>query len=154
MELVAVVRPASWNWVLFLHIGGAMVTLASLVVALYAIRIARERGDQPATGFAFAVLSRATLPAYVVMRVFAQILESREHLDKHSPSWIGIGFGVSDFGLVALIVALVLTRVMLRRTRAGTSVQGAAGLRIAGALAAILVAAYVVAIWAMTTKPN
>lgn len=151
---LAAIRPASWDWVLFLHIAGAMAAVASLVVALYAIRIARERGDGPAAEFAFRVLLRATLPAYIVMRVFAQILESKEHLDKNPPSWVGIGFGLSDLGLLLLVVGLVLTGLMARRTRRGQSVAGALQLRLAGGAAGVMMGAYLVAIWAMTTKPT
>jgi cytochrome b561 len=154
MSVLAAIRPGSWNWALFLHIGGAMALVASLVVALFAIKIARERGDQPAAEFAFRVLLRGTLPAYIVMRVFAQVMESKEHLDKHSPDWIGFGFAASDFGLLLLIAGLVLTGLAARRTRQGTSVAGSGQLRAATVLAGILFVAYIVAIWAMTTKPG
>ena len=154
MDLLAVVRPGSWNLPLFFHVFGAMVLVASLVVALYAIRIARERGDQPAAQFAFRVLLRATLPAYLVMRIAAQVVLSKEHLDKHTPDWAGIGFAVSDFGLLLLIIGLVLTGLMARRTKQGTSVAGAPQLAVAGGLAGFLILAYIVAIWAMTTKPT
>jgi hypothetical protein len=152
--LTAVVRPGSWNLPLFFHVAGAMALLASLVVALYAIKIARERGHQPAAQFASRVLLIGTLPSYVVMRVAAQIVLNKEHLDKHTPTWAGIGFAVSDFGFLLLLVALILTGLMARRAKQGTSVAGATQLRVAGALAGVLVVAYLVAIWAMTTKPT
>lgn len=152
--ILADARGGSIDFPLFLHVAGAMATVASLVIALYAIRIARRRGDQPAAEFAFHVLLRATLPAYIVMRVFAQIVLNKENLDKNTPDWAGIGFGVSDFGLLLLIVGLVLTGLMARRTRQGQTVAGAVQLRVAGGLASVLVVAYLVAIWAMTTKPG
>jgi cytochrome b561 len=152
--MLAVVRPDAWNFPLFLHVGGAMALVASLVVALYAIRIARTRGDQPAAQFAFRVLWRFTLPAFIVMRVGAQWIASKENVDNSNDAWVGIGFTVSDFGLLLLIIGLVLTGLMARRAKQGTSVAGAAQLRAAGILAGILVVAYVVTIWAMTTKPT
>jgi hypothetical protein len=151
--VVAVIRPDSWNFPLFLHVGGAMALVASLVVALYAIRIARERGDQPAAQFAFRTLWRFTLPAYIVMRVGAQWIVSKENLDNSNDAWIGIGFGASDFGLLLLIAGLVLTGLMARRAKQGSSVAGAGQLRAAGVVTGILVLGYLVAIWAMTTKP-
>jgi hypothetical protein len=154
MELIAIVRPGSWNLPLFFHIFGAMLLVASLPVALYAIRIARTRGDQPAAQFAFRVLSRATLPAFLLMRVFAQIIDDKEHADKGDPTWIGIGFGVSDLGGLLLIVALVLTGLMARRAKKGTSVAGAPQLAIGAGIAGFLIVMYIVAIWAMTTKPG
>jgi hypothetical protein len=153
--VLAGIRSGDVNLPLFFHIAGAMALVASLVVALYAIRIARTRGDQPAAQFAFRVLLRATLPAYLVMRIAAQITYSNEHLDKlkSDPGWIGIGFGVSDFGFLLLLVGLVLTGLMARRAKAGASVAGAAQLKVATGLAALLMVLYVVAIWAMTAKP-
>jgi cytochrome b561 len=152
--MLAVVRPSAWNFPLFLHVGGAMALVASLVVALYAIRIARTRGDQPAAQFAFRVLWRFTLPAFIVMRVSAEWIASKEKLENSDDAWIGVGFIVSDLGLLLLIIGVVLTGLMARRAKQGTSVAGAAQLRAAGIIAGILVVAYVVTIWAMTTKPT
>jgi ribose/xylose/arabinose/galactoside ABC-type transport system permease subunit len=151
--LLAIVRPDSWNFPLFLHVGGAMALVASLVVALYAIRVARERGNQPVAQFAFRTLWRFTLPAFIVMRVGAQWLASKEHLEDSNDAWIGIGFLVSDAGLLLLLAGMLLTGLMARRTKRGGSVVAAGQLRAAGVLAGILVLAYLVAIWAMTTKP-
>src|SRR3954452_10279089 len=109
MALLAAVRPDSWNWALFLHIAGAMALVASLIVALYVIRIARERGDQPAAQFAFRVLLRFTLPAYLVMRVGAQLILSKEKVEDSDATWVGVGFITSDAGLLLLIIGLVLT---------------------------------------------
>jgi cytochrome b561 len=152
--VLAIVRPDAWNFPLFLHVGGAMALVASLVVALYAIRIARERGDQPAAQFAFRTLWRFTLPAFIVMRVGAEWIVSKENLEDSNDAWIGIGFTTSDAGLLLLIIGLVLTGLMARRAKRGTSVAGAGPLRAAGILAGLLVLAYLVTIWAMTTKPT
>jgi len=152
--MLAVVRPDSWNFPLFLHVAGAMALVGSLVMALYTIRIARARGDQAAAQFAFRLLWRFTLPAYIVMRVGAQWVVSKENLDNSNAAWIGIGFGASDFGLLLLVIALVLTGLMARRATRGTSVAGTTQLAVAGAVSGLLVAAYLVAIWAMTTKPT
>jgi ribose/xylose/arabinose/galactoside ABC-type transport system permease subunit len=154
MALLATVRPGSWNWALFLHVGGAMALVASLVVALYTIRIARERGDQPAAQFAFRTLLRFSLPAYIVMRVGAQIIADKEKLSDSNATWIGIGYMTSDVGALLLLIGIVLTGLMARRARSGRSVASAGQLRAAGVISGILVAAYIVAIWAMTTKPG
>src|SRR4051794_9869482 len=152
--MLALVRPDSWNFPLFIHIAGAMALVASLIIAPYALRIARARGDQPAAQFAFRVLWRFTLPAYVVMRVGAQLIQSKEKLEDNPPDWIGVGFAVSDFGLLLLLVALLLAGLTARKAKQGTSVAGATQLRVATAITGILVVAYIVAIWAMTTKPG
>lgn len=154
MAVLAAVRPGSWNWALFLHVGGAMALVASLILALFAIRVARTRGDQPAAEFAFRALLRFTLPSYLVMRVGAQIIAGKEKVENSDDAWVGIGFITSDLGLLLLIIGLVMTGLMARRAKSGTSVAGAGQLRAAGIIAGILIAAYVVAIWAMTTKPT
>lgn len=152
MELAAV-RPDSWNLPLFIHVGGAMALVASLIVALYSIRIARTRGDQPAAQFAFRTLLRGVLPSYLVMRIGAQIVAGKEKLEDSDDAWIAIGFITSDLGLLLLLVGLLLTGLAARKAKRGESVAGVGQLRAAGILAGILIAAYVVAVWAMTTKP-
>ena len=152
--VLATVRPDAWNFPLFLHVGGAMALVASLVMALYTIRVARARGDQPAAQFAFRTLWRFTLPAYIVMRAGAQWIVTKEHLESSNDVWIGIGFSTSDLGLLLLLIGLVLTGLMARRAKQGTTVAGAGQLRAAGILAGILLVAYIVTIWAMTTKPT
>jgi uncharacterized membrane protein len=152
--MLAIVRPDSWNWPLFVHIGGAMVLVGSLVVALFALGIARVRGDQPATGFAARVLFLLTLPAFIVMRIFAQVMVTKEHLDNSKADWLGIGFTVSDLGFVLLLAGLIMTGLTAHKAKRGESVTGAVTLRVTGVIAGILLAAFVVAIWAMTTKPG
>jgi hypothetical protein len=88
-----------------------------------------------------------------VMRVGAQLIAHKEDLEDSKLTWIGIGFTASDLGFVLLIVTLIMSGLIARRSR-GQSVAGATGLRVIGALSALLLVAYVVAIWAMTTKPG
>jgi hypothetical protein len=149
----AVVRPDSWNSLLFIHVAGAMALVGSLILAGWSIRIARTRGDQPAAQFAYRVLWRAVLPSYLVMRVGAQLIASKENVEDSNDAWVGIGFTVSDLGLLLLIIGIVLTGLAARRAKQGKSVAGSTGLRVATILTGVLVVAYVVAIWAMTTKP-
>ena len=154
MSVLAVIRPSDWNFPLYFHIGGAMMVVASLVVASFAIFTARQRGDQPATTFAARVLMLVTFPSYIVMRVGAQIMVSKEHLEDSKDTWLGIGYGVSDVGVLLLLVGMILTSLMARRTKRGESVAHAMPLRIAGAITGLLLVAFFVAIWAMTTKPG
>lgn len=69
------------------------------------------------------------------------------------PSWIELGYAVSNPGLLLLIVATVLTGTGTRRTR--RQAGGVTTLdRVATVLLAVSVVAYLMAIWAMTTKPT
>ena len=152
--MLALIRPDDWNLPLFFHVAGAMALVGALIVSLYALRIARAQGTQPAAQFAFRTLVRGVLPSYIVMRVFAQIVESKEDQLTGDEAWLGIGYAATDAGLLLLIVALVTSGLAARKAKAGESVAGSGGLRAAGVMAGILLTVYVVAIWAMTTKPS
>ena len=153
--MLAAIRPSSWNPLLFMHIAGAMALVATLIVAIFALRLAAARGDQPTTRFAFRALLTGVLPAYIVMRVGAQLILDKEYpKGVHQPTWVGIGFGVSDAGALLLIVTLVLSGLAYRATNQGTVVAGSGRLRAAFFLSALLAVAYVIAMFAMTAKPD
>jgi hypothetical protein len=152
--MLAIIRPGSWNILLLIHVAGAMALVALLILAIFAVGKAAATGDQPTTRFAFRTLLLGVLPAFIAMRVGAQLIVSKEDLTSSNATWIGIGFGVSDGGLLLLIVLLVLTGLAARRAKAGTRLAGTGGLRAARVLTQILVAACVVAIFAMTAKPD
>src|SRR2546423_15442348 len=153
--MLAIVRPGSWNPLLFIHIAGAMALVATVVVAFYALRVAAARGDQATTRFAFRSLWMGVLPAYIVMRVGAQLIYDKEFPhSSHDPTWVGIGFGASDFGLLVLLVTLLLTGLAVRATRGGTALAGSVRLRAATILGGLPLVMYGVAIFAMTAKPS
>ena len=144
--MVASVRPDDWNLPLFLHLIGAMVLVGALVTAAYFLFTARRDGTIEALRAGHRTLLLGALPAYIVMRVGAQWIASKEGLEDSEDAWIGIGFLVSDVGLLVLVAATVAAALGLRRA-------GGRGTAIAGWLSALLIVMYVVAIWAMTTKP-
>ena len=148
--MIAAVRPDSWNLPLLLHVLGAMVLVGALVLAA-ALLIASRRGDeQPLTRSAYRALLLAALPAFVVMRVAAQWTASEEDVPDDA-AWLGIGFIVSDLGVVLLIATTVLAGLGAKRAAAGRA-RGS-GLEAATALTLLMLGAYVVAIWAMVAKP-
>lgn len=155
---LAVVRPDSWNLPLFLHVLGAMVATGGLVLALIYLLNA-WRGDSPAQFRAgFKALLYGAVPGYVVMRGAAQWIYSKEGLDKLStdPDWVGIGFIVGDIGLLFLLIATITAGVASKRALAadGGAGGGVVGVRVAASLTSLLLIAYLVAVWAMTTKPS
>ncbi|MFL5894235.1 MAG: hypothetical protein ACJ76Z_03860 [Thermoleophilaceae bacterium] len=152
--MLAVIRPSSWNPLLFVHVAGAIVLVALSILAVFAVRKALRAGDQPTTQFAFRLLLRGVLPAWIVMRVGAQLIADKEYPGSgHDPSWIGVGYSVSEGGLLLLLIALVLTGLAARTAKHGEPVQGAARLKAASVLTYVLVLAYIGAIFAMTAKP-
>jgi hypothetical protein len=146
---LAILRPEDWDFPLLVHVLGAMLLVGTLVVAVTVLGLGwrRENGDAAAiTRFGFRTLALGVIPSYVVMRVGAQWIESREGLE--DVAWLDVGYIVSDAGAVMTVIATVLAGLALRTGRR-------AGLhRTATVLSAVLLLAYVVAIWAHTTKPT
>jgi hypothetical protein len=139
---------------LFLHVLGAMLLVGSLAFVGIAILLGWRRSERAAelTRLALRAIPYGVLPAYVVMRVGAQWTEAeQDYPDDFDPAWIGIGYITADVGALLLLVSLVLAGIGLRKLRAG----GGIGLgRAVGIISLVLVAAYVVAVWAMTAKPT
>ena len=146
---LASIRPGSWNLPLFVHIGGAMLLVAALVVVAAAMgaTVRRHDGALELTRVAYRALLLGVLPAYVVMRAGAEWIVSKEGVGE--ASW-GVGYTTADGGLLLVIIAAVLA---WRATRRGDDAPGGAG-RAVVVLSGVLLLAYAVAIWAMTTRPG
>jgi hypothetical protein len=147
--MLASIRPDDWNLPLIVHVGGAMLLVGALVVVLATTAAGRRGGDDAAVlvRLGFRALLLGVLPAYVVMRGGAEWVASTEGVG--DPAWIGIGYGVADGGLLLAVIATVLAWRASRRGGGG----GGLGRAVAG-LSALLLVAYVVAMWAMTAKPG
>jgi hypothetical protein len=117
--LLAAVRPSSWDFPLFLHVAGAMTLVGALGATLVLAGAGMRRPDARvlARG-AFLSLAAAALPAWVVMRAAAEWTYSKEQFSGHNdPTWIGIGFGVSDAGLIVLLAGVGLSYAWTRQLR-------------------------------------
>jgi len=104
--------------------------------------------------FGYWTLLAVGLPAYVLMRIGAEWMASREGLNDEGasePAWLVIGYIVADLGLLLFVVALVAGGFGIRRLGQG---KGSALLRTAMVLTIVLLAAYVFAVWAMAGKPD
>jgi hypothetical protein len=147
---LAAIRPADWNLPLFVHVGGAMLLVAALVVVVAAMGAAVRRGDGALelTRVAYRALLLGVLPSYVVMRAGAEWIVSKEGVG--DASWVGVGYSTADGGLLLVVIAAILA---WRATRRGDAAPGGAG-RAVVVLAGVLLLAYTVAIWAMTAKPG
>jgi hypothetical protein len=150
VSVLAAIRPDDWNLPLFVHVAGAMVLVSALIVVVVLGGVALRRGDGTValSRLAFRGLLIGVFPAYIVMRGGAEWLAAEQ--DWGEPAWIGIGYGVADLGLLLAIIATVLA---WRATKRGDAGPGGMG-RAVVALSGILLVAYVIAIWAMTTKPD
>jgi hypothetical protein len=150
-SLLAAHRPTDWNFPLFLHVFGAMVLVGGLLAGASIITYAR--GDVRSLKLGYWTLLAVAFPGYIVMRIGAQWIYSREGWEDlpDDPTWIGIGFIVADLGALITLVALILGGVGVYRLRSG---KGAGLLKAAMVLAWIVLAAALVAVWAMAGKPN
>lgn len=153
MTVLAALRPDDIDVALLVHVLGAMVLVGALVTAATAGIVGWR--DEAATlrRLSYKTLLFVALPAFIVMRVGAQWVYSKEQLDElpEDPDWVGIGFITSDLGGILLLLALVLGGIGLARSRSG---GGGGLLKASSVLATLLVAVYVVAVWAMGAKPT
>jgi hypothetical protein len=154
MNVIAAVRPESWNFPLFLHVFGAMILVGGLVTGASALVFARRGARLLRLGY-WSLLA-VSLPGWVLMRVGAGWIRSKEGWDKlpagvDEPSWLTIGTLIADAGGLVLLVSLVVGGVGVYRLRTG---RGEGLLRLTLALALVLLAAYLIAVWAMAGKPS
>jgi hypothetical protein len=150
VSFLALARPDSWNLPLFVHVLGAMVLVGGTLAGASVLAFAR--GDAVALRRGYWALAAVALPGYIVMRVGAEWIYSKGW-DKvePEPDWIGIGYVIADAGALVLLLGLVLGGIGLYRLRNG---NGARFLKATLVLSFVLLAAYVVAIWAMAGKPG
>ena len=155
MTVLGAIRPDDWNLPLFLHVLGAMVLVGALGLVVLSLASARGGDSAPGLRLAYRSLLFAAIPAWIVMRLGAQWIASKEGLDDldEPPAWVDIGFVTSEPTLLLLIAATVCAGVAARRAREGGG-RAFGGLnRAALVLVFISLLAYVLAIWAMSTKP-
>ncbi len=148
-SFVAAIRPDSWNFPLLVHVVGAAVLVGVVLTAVAATLMAdRTAHPEVLRRIAFRSLLFAGLPAYIVMRVGAEWLYSKEFGDTDDdPAWIGIGYIVADVGLLAFLVSLALAGFASRRNSSGLG-------RASGLVGALLLVGLLVAVWAMGGKPT
>ena len=153
MSVIASVRPDSWNFPLFLHVLGATILVGGVLTG--GSMLAFAKGDAKLLRLGYWSLLAVSLPGYVLMRIGAQWIASKEGLDDlpddQVPDWLDIGYLVADAGAAVLLIALVVGGIGVYRLREG---KGAGLLKVTMVLSFVILAAYVVAAWAMAGKPN
>jgi hypothetical protein len=150
--MLAAIRPDSWNLPLFLHVLGA-VCLFGAIASVLVLGLAAHRntaGHAPLLArVSFWTLVLLALPAWILMRVGAQLIADKEFPgNTPNPDWLGVGYGVSEGGLVLLIVLGILAFFSMRRGGAGRTAAAVP------ALAGLYVVALAVAWFAMSGKPG
>ena len=153
IAVLALARPDSWDFPLFLHVLGAAIMVGGLLAAASALAFAK--GDARLLRLGYWTLLAVSLPGYVLMRIGAEWLYSRgpwdDLPDELVPRWLEIGYIVADAGALVMVIALVAGGIGVYRLREG---KGAGLLKVTMVLSILLLAAYIVAAWAMAGKPD
>lgn len=154
MSLVASIRPDDWNFPLLLHIVGAALLVGGLVTAVIALLLGWSRESAWYSRLGFRALVFIALPAWFVMRIGAQWIYSKEGFTgDDEPGWLGIGYLTADLGGILLLLSIILTGLGVRQLGRGggeTSILA----RIGSVIAVLVLLAYLVAVWAMSGKPD
>jgi hypothetical protein len=153
MSTIALIRPHDWTIPLLVHIFGAMLLVGALTLAATSLIAAWRTGSAKLTRLGFMSVFYGAIPGWIIMRGGAQWTAHKEGLENSNLSWIGIGFTMSDLGFVLLIVLLVIGGLIVRRINRDESGPWISA-RIATGLVSLLLIGYLVAVWAMTTKPS
>jgi len=151
MSMLAAVRPDSWNFPLLLHVLGATVLVGAMLTGASALAFAR--GNERMLRLGYWLLLTVGLPSYVVMWAAAHWIYSKEGLDESGidSAWVAIGFVVAEGGAVLFVISMILGGMGIRRLGTG---GGQGFLKATMIISLVLLAAFVVAIWAMSAKPD
>ncbi|MCB0864853.1 MAG: hypothetical protein KDB58_03985 [Solirubrobacterales bacterium] len=152
MSALAYLRPDEWELPLFLHVLGALCLIGALVLTTTLLVSAWRSGSAATLRLGVRSLLFGVVPAWIVLRGSAEWVASKEgysDLDK-PPAWIDIGYVAGDLGLLLLLASGVCGWLALRRGNDGAAATTA---KVAAVLLVILLAANLVALWAMATKP-
>jgi hypothetical protein len=155
MSALALIRPHAWTIPLLVHILGAMLLVGALALSTVSLAAAWRSGSAALTRLGFMSIFYGAIPGWIVMRAGAAWIANKEGLDNDNIdlTWLNIGFTMADLGFVLLIVSTVIGGLVVRRIRRnGTGPWISA--RIATGLVSLLLIGYLVAVWAMTTKPT
>jgi hypothetical protein len=154
-DVLAAIRPDDQSFALLLHLVGATVVFGALLAS--ATSLALARGDIRLLRLGYFSLLLVGLPGLILLRIAGEWLYRLQKWDElpdqfDQPAWLGIGFAVADWGGLLFLLALILGGVGVRRLRTGKG--GAVLLRGTMVISLVLIVAYIVAVWAMTGKPN
>jgi uncharacterized cupredoxin-like copper-binding protein len=155
LDVLGAIRPAGQDFPVLLHIVGATIVFGALLASVSSLALARGQVRLLRVGY-FSLLLVA-LPGWILMRLSGEWIYRKQGWnslphDLKDTTWLRIGFGVADYGGLLFLVALVIGGVAVRRLRNGK--KGIGLLRITTGIALVIALAFVVAVWAMTGKPN
>ena len=153
--MLAAIRPDDWNFPLLLHVLGAMLLVGGLTTAVAAFWLGWRRDTTTLSRLGFWSLLVVAFPAWWLMRIAAQWIYDKEGFSgDEDPAWVGIGYITAEGGGVLLLISIILSGIGVRRMRRGEGGGPSTLVRIGAVLATVVLAAYLIAVWAMTAKPD
>jgi hypothetical protein len=147
-------RPGDVDIALFFHVLGALILVGGVLAGGAALALAR--GEDGVLRLGYRALLLLALPGWILMRIGAEWVYSEEGWDDlpegvDEPAWLGIGYIISDLSGLLLLISLIVGGIGVRRLRQG---RGGGLLQASMIISLVLLAAYVVAVWAMSGKPD
>ena len=160
------------NFPLLVHVTGAMILVGGVLAAAAALVLAR--GDERKLQLGYYSLLFVGLPGLILTKIGATAIWSKESSHSligaafpHSddPRWIEAGGTALDGGGALLVLALILgwfgvrrmggkERDFLAKLPVVKKMTGETLLKVTTVISVVLLVGYVVAIWAMSTKPS
>jgi uncharacterized membrane protein len=156
MSVLAAIRPDDWNFPLLLHVLGAMLLVGGLTAAATSLWLGWSRDSATLSRLGFRSLLFVAFPAWWLMRIPGQWIASKEGFDgsDEDPAWLGIGYITAEAGGLLILISLILTGLGVRRMRGTEPPRASTMVRVGTVLVTIVLAAYLVAVWAMSAKPD
>ena len=154
MSVLAAIRPDDWNFPLLLHVLGAMLLVGGLTCAVTAFWVGWRRDSAALSRLGFWSLLAVAFPSWWVMFIAGHWIASKEGLDDLEPTWIEIGYITTEPGGLLLLISIILAGIGVRRMRSAAQPGPSLLVRIGTVLTTIVLAGYVIAVWAMSTKPD
>jgi hypothetical protein len=152
--MLAAIRPDDWNLPLLLHVLGAMLLVGGLTTAVTSFWLGWRRDAVTLSRLGFWALLAVAFPAWWLMRIAAQWIYDKEGFSgDEDPGWIDVGYTTAEGGGLLLLISIILTGIGVRRMRRGEGGPSTL-VRVGAVLATVVLAAYLVAVWAMTAKPD
>jgi hypothetical protein len=150
----SVTRPDSWDLPLFVHILGAMLLTGALFLSAVSLIVAWRGNAASLIHLGFKSLFYGAIPGWILMRGGAEWIAHKEGLDNSDVNfaWLNIGETTADLGFVLLLASVVIGAIVVRRINRNQDGSGVST-RVATVLVSLLLVAYFVTVWAMTTKP-
>jgi len=142
---VALLRPDSWDFPLFLHVLGA-AALVGAVAAACVLAAASQRRPW-LRSLTLRTMLAAAIPAWLLMRIAGQWEDSRSTIGD-GKGWLDVGFFVADAGVLFLLLTSICAWLGARRPERRWPGRAVA------VLAAIYLVALFVAMFAMSGKPG